>query len=760
MADESQYSANPDSTPTPPSLKRKYNDDHRPTGFSDGPDPAAPPPPSYNNVPPPSSAASDFELAKQRAQEVAARLLSGAAPLDPTKRPKHDNNGSSFDSIDVKGPYSVPSISPSAVSYSYQGGGASKKIDIPNGRVGVIIGKGGETIKYLQLQSGAKIQVTRDMDADPNSATRTVELMGSPDAIATAEKLINEVLAEAETGGSGIVARRVAGQAGSDEYVSKIPNNKVGLVIGKGGETIKNMQASTGARIQVIPLHLPPGDTSTERTLKIEGTPEQIESAKQMVNQVISGEVLGDIKVTLMPYSCVEVATHWDYSPFNHGLYLLIVVSNMTDLVIGTYVGLVCIGPLVTPTWNPFVGVLSACNGRVCFCWSNSVISRTSTNRQRNPSMSGGYSQQGYQARPPTSWGPPAAPMQQSGYGYVQPGAYSGPPQYNVPQQPYAGYPPQSSGGYSAANWDQSTAPQQQSAHAGYDYYSQQQQQQNPAPPSDGTAYNYSQPPSSGYSQPGQGYAQDGYGGYHAPPQSGYGQPPSYDQQQGYSSAASYGSNPAPEGHTANYGSQGDSTQAPPAQPPSQGYGTGQQPSPNAANYAPQAQPGYGVPPTSQPAAYGSQPPAQSGYGSGYGPPQTQKPSGTPPVYGQSQSPNTAGGYGQSGHLQSGYPPSQPPPSGGYAQPESGSQKAPPSGYGGAVQPGYGPPSYGGAPAGGQPGYGQAPPSYSNSSYGAAGYAQPPVYSSDGNVGGTTRGAYDGAPAQPVQQAAKTSPQS
>ncbi|KAL5185455.1 Far upstream element-binding protein 2 [Glycine soja] len=599
MADESQYSANPDSTPTPPSLKRKYNDDHRPTGFSDGPDPAAPPPPSYNNVPPPSSAASDFELAKQRAQEVAARLLSGAAPLDPTKRPKHDNNGSSFDSIDVKGPYSVPSISPSAVSYSYQGGGASKKIDIPNGRVGVIIGKGGETIKYLQLQSGAKIQVTRDMDADPNSATRTVELMGSPDAIATAEKLINEVLAEAETGGSGIVARRVAGQAGSDEYVSKIPNNKVGLVIGKGGETIKNMQASTGARIQVIPLHLPPGDTSTERTLKIEGTPEQIESAKQMVNQVISGE-----------------------------------------------------------------------------------------NRQRNPSMSGGYSQQGYQARPPTSWGPPAAPMQQSGYGYVQPGAYSGPPQYNVPQQPYAGYPPQSSGGYSAANWDQSTAPQQQSAHAGYDYYSQQQQQQNPAPPSDGTAYNYSQPPSSGYSQPGQGYAQDGYGGYHAPPQSGYGQPPSYDQQQGYSSAASYGSNPAPEGHTANYGSQGDSTQAPPAQPPSQGYGTGQQPSPNAANYAPQAQPGYGVPPTSQPAAYGSQPPAQS------------------------------------------------------------------------VQPGYGPPSYGGAPAGGQPGYGQAPPSYSNSSYGAAGYAQPPVYSSDGNVGGTTRGAYDGAPAQPVQQAAKTSPQS
>ena len=87
---------------------------------------------------------------------------------------------------------SAPSATP--VSYGFQG--TSKKIDIPNGRVGVIIGKGGETIKYLQLQSGAKIQVTRDMDADPNSATRTVDLMGTPDQIAKAEQLINDVLSE------------------------------------------------------------------------------------------------------------------------------------------------------------------------------------------------------------------------------------------------------------------------------------------------------------------------------------------------------------------------------------------------------------------------------------------------------------------------------------------------------------------------------------------------------------------------------------
>lgn len=88
-----------------------------------------------------------------------------------------------------------PIVTPSVTS-SYGCPGQSKKIEIPNGRVGVIIGKGGETIKYLQLQSGAKIQVTRDMDADPNSPNRAVELMGTPDQIAKAEQLITEVLSE------------------------------------------------------------------------------------------------------------------------------------------------------------------------------------------------------------------------------------------------------------------------------------------------------------------------------------------------------------------------------------------------------------------------------------------------------------------------------------------------------------------------------------------------------------------------------------
>lgn len=40
--------------------------------------------------------------------------------------------------------------------------------------------------------------------------------------------------------------------------------------------------------VQVIPLHLPAGDTSTERTVHIDGTQEQVEIAKQLVIEVTS----------------------------------------------------------------------------------------------------------------------------------------------------------------------------------------------------------------------------------------------------------------------------------------------------------------------------------------------------------------------------------------------------------------------------------------------------------------------------------------
>ncbi|KAG1331233.1 putative far upstream element-binding protein 1 [Cocos nucifera] len=167
---------------------------------------------------------------------------------------------------------------------------SSDKIEVPNSKVGVLIGKAGDTIKYLQINSGAKIQITRDAEADPHSTTRPVELIGTVENINKAKQLIKDVIAEADAGGSpSLVARGFSTvQSGGEQTEIKVPNEKVGLIIGKGGETIKNLQTRSGARIQLIPQHLPEGDSSKERTVRITGNKKQIESAKEMIKEVMN----------------------------------------------------------------------------------------------------------------------------------------------------------------------------------------------------------------------------------------------------------------------------------------------------------------------------------------------------------------------------------------------------------------------------------------------------------------------------------------
>ncbi|ERM99681.1 hypothetical protein AMTR_s00099p00051410 [Amborella trichopoda] len=187
----------------------------------------------------------------------------------------------------------------------------SRKVEVPNGKVGVLIGKAGDTIRYLQYNSGAKIQIARDADADPHASTRPVELIGTLENINKAEQLIKDVIAEADAGGSPAL---VAGGFGTAQSGGEQVRIQVGLIIGKGGETIKNPQTRSGARIQLIPQHLPEGDVSKERTVHVTGNKKQIETAQEMIkevmNQVCEGAwpiyLLSDvviIQTLLVPYS-------------------------------------------------------------------------------------------------------------------------------------------------------------------------------------------------------------------------------------------------------------------------------------------------------------------------------------------------------------------------------------------------------------------------------------------------------------------------
>jgi hypothetical protein len=72
------------------------------------------------------------------------------------------------------------------------------EMQVPNGCVGLIIGKAGSTIKQLSEDSGAFIQTARDHEVAPGSQERDVFIVGSEDQITVAKQLISQLVSGAQ----------------------------------------------------------------------------------------------------------------------------------------------------------------------------------------------------------------------------------------------------------------------------------------------------------------------------------------------------------------------------------------------------------------------------------------------------------------------------------------------------------------------------------------------------------------------------------
>lgn len=151
--------------------------------------------------------------------------------------------------------------------YGQQEATARGEVVVPRASVGMIIGKGGETIKRLGLETGTKIQFKPD--DDPSAAERTAVITGSREQIYKATELITELVQKALSGGGSV-----------DTFYMHVPANKTGLVIGKGGETIKQINAESQAHCE---LSRDPPPNANEKVFIIKGTPYQIHHAQHII---------------------------------------------------------------------------------------------------------------------------------------------------------------------------------------------------------------------------------------------------------------------------------------------------------------------------------------------------------------------------------------------------------------------------------------------------------------------------------------------
>lgn len=170
--------------------------------------------------------------------------------------------------------------------YGGQDSQAKGEVVVPRSSAGMIIGKGGETIKRLAIETGTKIQFKPD--SNPNSEERIAVIMGTRDQIYRATEKITEIVnrsAKSSIVGGGAGNGSYSGQS---VFYLHVPAAKCGLVIGKGGENIKQIERETGATCGLAPASEQKNED--EKVFEIKGSQFQIHHASHLV-KIKVGEI-------------------------------------------------------------------------------------------------------------------------------------------------------------------------------------------------------------------------------------------------------------------------------------------------------------------------------------------------------------------------------------------------------------------------------------------------------------------------------------
>ena len=170
------------------------------------------------------------------------------------------------------------------------------KIAVPNEKVGIIIGKQGITVKSLQERTGCKILIPPEADAN-NPRIRTLTIgANTKEGLGVMQAEITSLLQQAEMGkssggGGGF------GDSMLSNYINKvdplyitIADGRVGAVIGRGGQTKKDIESRTRTRIQV-PSVVDPGSNPPTRTISITGTQEGLNAARYEIEMVLQADM-------------------------------------------------------------------------------------------------------------------------------------------------------------------------------------------------------------------------------------------------------------------------------------------------------------------------------------------------------------------------------------------------------------------------------------------------------------------------------------
>ena len=140
------------------------------------------------------------------------------------------------------------------------GDGESEVLPLDKGVVGLIIGRSGENLRRVETTTGARVQF---MDGpEVPGPQRHCRITGSRTARAAAKNEIYRIIDDNDTskrGGAGGQVQekprrqtQVTTTKEGDSLQMMVPDRTVGLIIGRGGETIRDLQDRSGCHVNIV----------------------------------------------------------------------------------------------------------------------------------------------------------------------------------------------------------------------------------------------------------------------------------------------------------------------------------------------------------------------------------------------------------------------------------------------------------------------------------------------------------------------------
>ena len=178
--------------------------------------------------------------------------------------------------------------------------GESEILPLDKSLVGLIIGRSGENLRRVESTTGARVQF---MDGpEVAGSQRHCRISGGRSARAAAKAEIYKIIEDNEQskrGGSSGGGDKQRSQAGKgsmsqskegDSLQMLVPDRTVGLIIGRGGETIRDLQDRSGCHVNIV------GENKSingQRPVNLIGSPAAQQYARDLILEIVESDQKG-----------------------------------------------------------------------------------------------------------------------------------------------------------------------------------------------------------------------------------------------------------------------------------------------------------------------------------------------------------------------------------------------------------------------------------------------------------------------------------